>query len=239
MAYYFRAAAILIFHLLVCLAHYMPSPAVDIVHLSFLVCFEYGLFMLVQHADACLNCARVLAPKAFGRSLQSVFRKCSRFVRGSVHDQATSASPFVASPSSPEGENGACPSESGGSVDFPHCTYDKSTDVGISRFIKIECPGVDASGVEIEHFLNGCVINLKRPASDGMKEASWTKRFHFEASNGSFEFKEDQAQLNNGVLEVVFAQLRHTFLFPSHAAKSARRRASSKEGESDVCYSQR
>eukprot|EP00927_Polykrikos_kofoidii_P074264 TRINITY_DN7024_c0_g2_i1.p1 TRINITY_DN7024_c0_g2~~TRINITY_DN7024_c0_g2_i1.p1 ORF type:complete len:646 (+),score=121.54 TRINITY_DN7024_c0_g2_i1:130-2067(+) len=107
-----------------------------------------------------------------------------------------------------------CGSGDESSGEFAFCTRDKRTDYGITRVITVQCPGVDHSGVNIEIIFNGCVISLKRPESSGLKKALWKKRFDFEVSDGLFEFKEDQAQLENGVLQVVFSFHSRMFRFP-------------------------
>eukprot|EP00927_Polykrikos_kofoidii_P074263 TRINITY_DN7024_c0_g1_i2.p1 TRINITY_DN7024_c0_g1~~TRINITY_DN7024_c0_g1_i2.p1 ORF type:complete len:687 (+),score=112.24 TRINITY_DN7024_c0_g1_i2:124-2184(+) len=138
---------------------------------------------------------------------------------GSLQDEEALSSRLSTNPGCRnKGDVGTVTSTTCGSVDescgeFTFCTRDKTTDDGIIRVITVQCPGVDHSGVNIELTFNGCVISLKRPGSSGLK-GWWKKRFDFEISDGLFEFKEDQAQLENGVLQVVFSFHSRMFRFP-------------------------
>lgn len=103
--------------------------------------------------------------------------------------------------------------------DFAHSIYDEKADGQITRFIKIQCPGVAHHGVKIELIFNGCIVSLNRPETDGLCKASWTRRFQFKVSDGLFEFKEDHAQIENGILQIAFGTFAfqsRMFRFPQH-----------------------
>merc|ERR1712032_214249 len=51
---------------------------------------------------------------------------------------------------------------------------------------------------------NGCDVAMQRRATCGTEATSWQKRFRFRTSDGLFEFKEDQMQLERGFLQLVF-----------------------------------
>eukprot|EP00927_Polykrikos_kofoidii_P008751 TRINITY_DN13650_c0_g1_i1.p1 TRINITY_DN13650_c0_g1~~TRINITY_DN13650_c0_g1_i1.p1 ORF type:complete len:292 (+),score=24.08 TRINITY_DN13650_c0_g1_i1:61-936(+) len=181
-----------------------------------LVCVHSSILRFCRTAESWL----ISTFDGYRQSGTKVFPDTQAPYRGSAHGQRRPSSPPANSPSSSsEGNKGACTGLTGGSEGFTYRTCEKDTDRGLSRLITVECPGVDATGVEIEHFLNGCVISLNRPQSDNVKEMSWTKTFYFDASNGTFEFDEDQAVLENGVLKVAFVHSRRIFWFPNHCSR--------------------
>eukprot|EP00930_Biecheleria_cincta_P034237 TRINITY_DN23675_c0_g1_i1.p1 TRINITY_DN23675_c0_g1~~TRINITY_DN23675_c0_g1_i1.p1 ORF type:complete len:456 (+),score=55.26 TRINITY_DN23675_c0_g1_i1:91-1458(+) len=81
------------------------------------------------------------------------------------------------------------------------CSQADGADV---RVIKIQCPGVEHSGIEVDLICNGCEVSIRREASLGVDALSWTKRFHFAAEEGCFEFREDRMQLEHGFLQLTF-----------------------------------
>jgi len=81
-----------------------------------------------------------------------------------------------------------------------HRVVDRETE----RLIKIQCPGVAHADVEVNLIFNGCNVSIRRRACCGTREMRWQKRFRFKTSDGLFEFKEDQMQLEHGYLILVF-----------------------------------
>jgi len=88
--------------------------------------------------------------------------------------------------------------------DFDFCVYDEITEQEHVRILKIQCTGIDYEHVSVELVSNGCVVTIRREASKGLGAAHWVRRFQFRPSDGFFEFKEDQAQLEHGVLLLFF-----------------------------------
>merc|ERR1712232_955454 len=87
------------------------------------------------------------------------------------------------------------------------------------RLIRIQCPGVMHTDIAVNLIFNGCEVTIQRPASCGMESTTWTKRFRFRPSDGLFEFKEDQMQLERGILLLVFrayAFRNRLIRFPCH-----------------------
>jgi HSP20 family molecular chaperone IbpA len=103
--------------------------------------------------------------------------------------------------------------------DFPFHIYDEPIDQGISRSIKVQCPGVRHADVHVDIIFNGCVVTISRQASQGVQGTEWSQRFQFKSAEGSFEFKEDQARLEHGILTLTclsYAFQRRPFRFPIH-----------------------
>jgi len=75
-------------------------------------------------------------------------------------------------------------------TDFSYHISDERGDQGIKRSIKIQCPGVDYSDVEIDVIRNACVVKINRNAGQGVEAISWQKKFQFRPSEGLFEFKD-------------------------------------------------
>lgn len=97
-------------------------------------------------------------------------------------------------------------------------------DTETERLIKIQCPGVSHADIKVNLIFNGCDVYITRPASCGTVAASWTKRFRFKTSDGLFEFKEDQMQLERGFLWLVFRAYTfrsRTIRFPRHFSLAA------------------
>eukprot|EP00440_Ansanella_granifera_P043912 gb/GFBE01047585.1/.p1 GENE.gb/GFBE01047585.1/~~gb/GFBE01047585.1/.p1 ORF type:complete len:441 (+),score=68.54 gb/GFBE01047585.1/:1-1323(+) len=93
-----------------------------------------------------------------------------------------------------------------------------------TRIVRIQCPGVDHSGIEVNLICDGCDVTISREASLGVQALSWKKRFRFEPVDGPFEFREDRMQLEHGFLQLVF-QARsfqsRTVRFPQHYSLAA------------------
>lgn len=92
------------------------------------------------------------------------------------------------------------------------------------RLIKIQCPGVSHADIMVNLIFNGCDVYITRPASYGTAAASWNKRIRFKTSDGLFEFKEDQMQLEQGFLWLVFRAYTfrsRTIRFPRHFSLAA------------------
>jgi len=82
---------------------------------------------------------------------------------------------------------------------------------------------VKHSNVEVELIFNGCEVLIRRQASLGVEGTLWKKRFQFRPSDGLFEFREEQMQLEDGFLQLVFracAFHNRRVLFPRHFSLS-------------------
>jgi len=103
--------------------------------------------------------------------------------------------------------------------DFAFQVFNIDDDSTTTRFIKIQCPGVAHEDVEVQLIFNGCDVTIARQASRGVEAITWRRQFQFKVSEGLFEFKEDQMQLEHGFLHLVFKA--YTFQsrvirFPKH-----------------------
>jgi len=106
------------------------------------------------------------------------------------------------------------------SRDFPFEMYDEGTETGMARVVKVECPGVTHSDVEIEIIFNGAVIMIDRRPAQGFPASRWTRRLQFGIEEGRFEFAEDETKLEFGILQVTFKTEIPTpriFRFPQHS----------------------
>lgn len=115
-------------------------------------------------------------------------------------------------------------SGSGLGVDFGFQIHDTDLHGEMMRFIKVQCPGVDHADVEIELITNGCIVSVQRFSPEGGDAATWRRRFQFRPSEGLFEFKEDQMQLEKGFLHLVFRRYSHqsrVIRFPHHFSLAA------------------
>lgn len=81
---------------------------------------------------------------------------------------------------------------------------EERTPEGMARFIRIQCPGVTSAEIEIELIPNGAVITIDRKESDGVQRLAWSGRFQFPLEEGLFEFREEEAQLEYGILKLAF-----------------------------------
>lgn len=88
--------------------------------------------------------------------------------------------------------------------DFGYQIINRVVNGETERLIKIQCPGVSYADVDINLIFNGCDVAMQRRATCGTEATSWQKRFRFRTSDGLFEFKEDQMQLERGFLQLVF-----------------------------------
>jgi len=92
------------------------------------------------------------------------------------------------------------------------------------RLIKVQCPGVAHEDVEVQLIFNGCEVTIARKASPGVEAITWRRRFYFKPSEGLFEFKEDQMQLERGFLHLVFTAYNfqsRVIRFPDHFTMNA------------------
>ena len=91
--------------------------------------------------------------------------------------------------------------------------FDRATEGGTLRQIRIECPGVTEDDVEWEELPNGVKISIdkKRPINEHavhpvepirQHHGVWEREFDFDHSDGRFEFCPDEFDLENGVLTV-------------------------------------
>jgi hypothetical protein len=116
-------------------------------------------------------------------------------------------------------------------VDFAYCVLREDLDGEPARIIKIVCPGVEHEDVEVELVWNGCEVTIRRRASLGLPKATWSKHFQFDPSEGLFEFKEDQMQLDNGILQLVlrgYSFRGRAVRFPQHYSLAS--------SDSDLCW---
>jgi hypothetical protein len=116
--------------------------------------------------------------------------------------------------------------ESGGDLgfDFAFQIFDTELDQETVRLVKVQCPGVQHADVEAELIFNGCNITMHRRASRGVEATTWKKRFQFRPSDGLFEFKEEQMQLESGFLHLVFRAYsfqNRIIRFPLHFSMAA------------------
>jgi hypothetical protein len=115
--------------------------------------------------------------------------------------------------------------------DFGFRIFDAEINQEAVRLIKIQCPGVKHSDVEVELLFNGCEVVIRRQASRGVASTTWNKRFQFRPSDGLFEFREEQMQLEDGFLQLVFrtcAFHNRLVLFPRHFSLST--------SDTDACW---
>jgi len=92
------------------------------------------------------------------------------------------------------------------------------------RFIKIQCPGVSHGDITVNIIFNGCVVRISRAASPGVEAVVWSRRFQFRPSEGLFEFREDQMELDQGFLKLTFRVLpdhHRVVRFPEHFSLAA------------------
>jgi len=101
--------------------------------------------------------------------------------------------------------------------DMSFCITDEWRDQEMDRVITIQCPGVRHCDVVVNFVFNGCIVKISRAIE-------WEKGFQFRPSEGLFEFKEDQAKLEQGLLQLVFRTYdiqSRVFRFPHHFDLSA------------------
>jgi hypothetical protein len=88
--------------------------------------------------------------------------------------------------------------------EFSFHISDEMRDRGKVRTVKVQCPGVSEKDVFMVIVSNGCEVTIDRKASCGVEAVTWKKRFQFRPSEGAFEFKRDEAVLENGYLTIAF-----------------------------------
>jgi len=76
----------------------------------------------------------------------------------------------------------------------------------VRRTVTIECPGVLRSGiiVRLPPQINGADVEIKRLGAIGITAALWQRRFKFPWEEGIFECRQEEMQLENGILRLVF-----------------------------------
>lgn len=122
-------------------------------------------------------------------------------------------------------------SDSGLGSDFGFCVFNTEINQEAVRLIKVQCPGVKHSDVEIELIFNGCEVIIHRQASRGVASATWKRRFQFKPSDGLFEFREEQMLLEDGFLQLIFRACgfqNRRVLFPRHFSLT--------ESDADTCW---
>uniref|UniRef100_A0A7S0ABB1 Uncharacterized protein n=1 Tax=Pyrodinium bahamense TaxID=73915 RepID=A0A7S0ABB1_9DINO len=88
--------------------------------------------------------------------------------------------------------------------DFDLCVHDELEEGNVTRVVRIQCTGVVPEDVRAELIPNGCVLQVARASSPGLGPANWTKRIQFQLADHVFEFREDEMQLDGGILQLVF-----------------------------------
>jgi len=75
----------------------------------------------------------------------------------------------------------------------------------IRHTVTIQCPGVSRSNVvlQVHPRLNGAEVCLVRSATTGVEATTWRKVYSFPWSEGAFECRQEELQLEQGVLTVV------------------------------------
>mmetsp|Transcript_85936 Transcript_85936/g.170596 ORF Transcript_85936/g.170596 Transcript_85936/m.170596 type:complete len:386 (+) Transcript_85936:21-1178(+) len=76
----------------------------------------------------------------------------------------------------------------------------------VRRTVTIECPGVLRSGITIRvpPRMNGAEVEIRRSGAPGITAVVWRRRFTFPWEEGVFECRDEEMQLDNGVLRLVF-----------------------------------
>lgn len=103
--------------------------------------------------------------------------------------------------------------------DFAWKIFNVEQDQATMRFVKIQCPGVCHEDIEVQLIYNGCEVTIRRKASRGVEATTWRKQFSWQPSEGLFEFKEDQMQVEQGFLHLVFKAFNfqsRVIRFPQH-----------------------
>jgi len=115
--------------------------------------------------------------------------------------------------------------------DFGFCIFDTEINQESVRLLKIQCPGVKHADVEVELVFNGCDVTIRRQPSRGVPGVTWHRRFQFRPSDGLYEFREEQMQLEEGFLQLVFracAFQSRLVLFPRYFSLAA--------SDADACW---
>jgi len=105
--------------------------------------------------------------------------------------------------------------------EFSFTTFDAQSGQDIVRTVKIQVPGVDKRDVCVRIIHNGCTVAIERKGAPGVEAILWTRTFKFRQSEGYFEFKEDEASLERGYLQLVFhgtTSHERIFRFPTEPA---------------------
>merc|ERR1712232_753846 len=108
-----------------------------------------------------------------------------------------------------------CDSEWGLGFDFGFQIFDTELEQESVRLIKVQCPGVEHSDIEVRLLFNGCEPTVWRKASRGVQATKWSRRFQFRPSDGLFEFREELMRLEKGYLQLVF----RTYSFQSRVIR--------------------
>jgi len=105
------------------------------------------------------------------------------------------------------------------SSEFAFEIFDEELESERLRWVKIQCAGVTHDEVAVDIIFNGCIVNIVRQGFSGVKPLSWTQHFQFSPADGLFEFRTDRANLEHGVLSLVFSSDKfhaRIFRFPPH-----------------------
>jgi len=80
------------------------------------------------------------------------------------------------------------------------------TPNSVRRVVEIECPGAARSGitVRVPPQMNGAVVHISRSAALGRQATMWRKQFMFPWKEGMFECRQEEMQLEHGVLRLTF-----------------------------------
>jgi len=96
-----------------------------------------------------------------------------------------------------------------GDVNFPlqYIVYDERALLGPNRVIKIFCPGLSETDIELlipSTSQDRCTVAVNMPEADGKEVRTFSRLFHFKISESVLEFSEEQMQYEQGVLTLVF-----------------------------------
>lgn len=103
--------------------------------------------------------------------------------------------------------------------DLPLAIHDETSEHATARFVRIQCPGVTHDDIEIMIIFNGAVVKIDRKDSQLAPGLTWSRQFQFQLDEGHFEFKEEEARLEYGILQLVFRASTpqpRVFRFPQH-----------------------
>eukprot|EP00930_Biecheleria_cincta_P047110 TRINITY_DN32598_c0_g1_i1.p1 TRINITY_DN32598_c0_g1~~TRINITY_DN32598_c0_g1_i1.p1 ORF type:complete len:484 (+),score=92.09 TRINITY_DN32598_c0_g1_i1:32-1483(+) len=93
--------------------------------------------------------------------------------------------------------------------DFGYHIARAEIDGETARLVRVQCPGVRHQDIKVTLIPNGCDVCVFRCASPGLEASTWQQRFCFDLTEGLFEFKEEQMQLEQGFLQLVFKEIHY------------------------------
>mmetsp|Transcript_63666 Transcript_63666/g.205129 ORF Transcript_63666/g.205129 Transcript_63666/m.205129 type:complete len:283 (-) Transcript_63666:333-1181(-) len=89
---------------------------------------------------------------------------------------------------------------------FHDQVYTERRSTSLRHTVIVHCPGVTRSNVRVNVLprLNGAEVTISRNTALGVEAAAWKKLYSFPWSEGNFECKQEELQLEQGILTVVF-----------------------------------